>query len=201
MRQSIPQTTWYFLAHSPSSQTLNQNSANKRNSCSPIATPTTTQPPALKWGLHKSSTYARDSLHRSHTNRQSGRHHLPRRPHPKRSLPRRLRRYPRHSKIAGPLRHLYPAVSYHEHNESARTEEFLERLNSGESIALVTDAGTPLISDPGYRVVKSARDAGIKVVPIPGACAAITHFPLADLEPMHSTSAASSLFRDPRRIS
>ncbi len=67
-----------------------------------------------------------------------------------------------------------PAVSYHEHNESARTEEFLERLNSGESIALVTDAGTPLISDPGYRVVKSAREAGIKVVPIPGACAAIT---------------------------
>ena len=66
------------------------------------------------------------------------------------------------------------AVSYHDHNEAARTKEFLERLGNGESIALVSDAGTPLISDPGFRIVKSARDAGIPVVPIPGACAAIT---------------------------
>ena len=67
-----------------------------------------------------------------------------------------------------------PAVSYHEHNEADRTKELMERLQSGESIALVTDAGTPLISDPGYRIVKAARKAGVEVVPVPGACAAIT---------------------------
>ena len=67
-----------------------------------------------------------------------------------------------------------PALSYHEHNESDRTKELMERLQSGESIALVTDAGTPLISDPGYRIVKAARNAGVEVVPVPGACAAIT---------------------------
>jgi 16S rRNA (cytidine1402-2'-O)-methyltransferase len=67
-----------------------------------------------------------------------------------------------------------PAVSYHEHNEAARTAELIERLENGENIALVSDAGTPLISDPGYRVVKAAIDAGIKVVPIPGPSAALT---------------------------
>ena len=66
------------------------------------------------------------------------------------------------------------AVSYHEHNEAERTKELMDRLQSGESVALVTDAGTPLISDPGYRIVKAAREAGITVVPIPGACAVIT---------------------------
>ncbi len=64
-----------------------------------------------------------------------------------------------------------PMISYHEHNESARAAELVERLERGESIALVSDAGTPLISDPGYRVVKAAIDAGISVVPIPGASA------------------------------
>lgn len=67
-----------------------------------------------------------------------------------------------------------PAVSYHEHNEAARTRELIERLEHGENIALISDAGTPLISDPGYRVVKAAADAGIAVVPVPGASAALT---------------------------
>jgi 16S rRNA (cytidine1402-2'-O)-methyltransferase len=67
-----------------------------------------------------------------------------------------------------------PAVSYHDHNEIGRTTELIERLQNGQSIALVSDAGTPLISDPGYRVVKAAIDAGIAVVPIPGPSAMVT---------------------------
>ncbi len=66
-----------------------------------------------------------------------------------------------------------PLVSYHEHNEAARAGEILERLSRGESVALVSDAGTPLISDPGYRVVAAAVAQGYSVVPIPGASAAL----------------------------
>jgi 16S rRNA (cytidine1402-2'-O)-methyltransferase len=61
----------------------------------------------------------------------------------------------------------------HEHNERARAVELVARLRSGESIALVCDAGTPLISDPGYQFVGAALDAGIVVIPIPGPSAAI----------------------------
>lgn len=66
-----------------------------------------------------------------------------------------------------------PLLSYHEHNETARAGEILERLARGESVALVSDAGTPLISDPGYRVVAAAVAHGYSVVPIPGASAAL----------------------------
>lgn len=66
-----------------------------------------------------------------------------------------------------------PMCSMHEHNESSRVEALLARIRSGENIALISDAGTPLISDPGYRLVKAARDAGIDVSPVPGPCAAI----------------------------
>ncbi|MDF1781571.1 MAG: 16S rRNA (cytidine(1402)-2'-O)-methyltransferase [Alcanivoracaceae bacterium] len=62
-------------------------------------------------------------------------------------------------------------LSYHDHNEQGRGADLLRRLQSGESVALISDAGTPLVSDPGYRLVKSAQEAGIKVVPIPGASA------------------------------
>jgi 16S rRNA (cytidine1402-2'-O)-methyltransferase len=64
-------------------------------------------------------------------------------------------------------------VSYHEHNEAARAAELVQQLEAGSSGALVTDAGTPLISDPGYRLVAAAIAAGIAVVPIPGASAAL----------------------------
>ena len=62
-------------------------------------------------------------------------------------------------------------ASYHEHNEAKATESVLERLQRGDDIALISDAGTPLLSDPGERLVRAAVDAGIKVVPIPGASA------------------------------
>jgi|TARA_R100001143_G_scaffold58192_1_gene55900 16S rRNA (cytidine1402-2'-O)-methyltransferase len=65
-------------------------------------------------------------------------------------------------------------ISLHEHNEQQRSELLLSKIVDGNSIALISDAGTPLISDPGFRLVNMAREKGIKVVPIPGACAVIT---------------------------
>ncbi|HEX3681897.1 MAG TPA: 16S rRNA (cytidine(1402)-2'-O)-methyltransferase [Bryobacteraceae bacterium] len=67
-----------------------------------------------------------------------------------------------------------PLISYHEHNEAARTSDILAALERGESVALVSDAGTPLVSDPGYRVVTAAIEHGFPVIPIPGASAALT---------------------------
>ena len=61
-----------------------------------------------------------------------------------------------------------PAISYHEHNEDNRAVSLLERLLAGSNVALVSDAGTPLINDPGYRLVTAAVGAGVRVVPIPG---------------------------------
>ncbi len=62
-------------------------------------------------------------------------------------------------------------VSYHEHNERARAEQLCEQIESGNSVALVSDAGTPLVSDPGFRSVQAAIERGIAIVPIPGATA------------------------------
>ena len=67
-----------------------------------------------------------------------------------------------------------PTISYHEHNETARAAELTARLEAGETVALVSDAGMPLVSDPGYRLVAAAVGRGIPVVPIPGAAALIT---------------------------
>lgn len=67
-----------------------------------------------------------------------------------------------------------PQLSYHEHNRNDRLPELLSRLSDGKAIALVTDAGMPGISDPGYELVKACIEAGIEVVPIPGATAGIT---------------------------
>lgn len=61
-----------------------------------------------------------------------------------------------------------PTISYHEHNELERAHELLQSLEAGRSVALITDAGTPGISDPAYRIVTAAIEAGIRVVPIPG---------------------------------
>ena len=67
-----------------------------------------------------------------------------------------------------------PTISYHEHNEAERTEDLTARLLAGETIALVSDAGIPLVSDPGYRLVHAAIKAGIDVQPIPGPSASLT---------------------------
>lgn len=66
-----------------------------------------------------------------------------------------------------------PAQAYHEHNEREHTPRLVAKLLAGESIALISDAGTPLVSDPGYKLVHEARQAGVQVVPLPGACALI----------------------------
>src|SRR6266498_2410770 len=66
-----------------------------------------------------------------------------------------------------------PLLSYFQFNEAKRSEEILERLRRGEKIAVVTDAGSPGISDPGERVVKAAVAAGFRVEPVPGACALV----------------------------
>ncbi|GAA3545825.1 16S rRNA (cytidine(1402)-2'-O)-methyltransferase [Zobellella aerophila] len=74
-----------------------------------------------------------------------------------------------------------PTWALHDHNEQHKAEQLVARLSSGKSIALVSDAGTPLISDPGYHLVNRCREAGIRVVPLPGACAAITALSAAGL--------------------
>jgi 16S rRNA (cytidine1402-2'-O)-methyltransferase len=74
-----------------------------------------------------------------------------------------------------------PMLSLHEHNEAARAAEIVAKLRDGRSVALVSDAGTPLVSDPGFRVVAAVRAAGLRVVPIPGACAAIVALSIAGL--------------------
>src|SRR5882724_1020375 len=65
------------------------------------------------------------------------------------------------------------AVSYHEHNERARAEQLCKEMLAGRNVALVSDAGTPLISDPGFRIVQAAIERDIPIVPIPGATALV----------------------------
>lgn len=74
-----------------------------------------------------------------------------------------------------------PVISYHEHNERQRTGELLERLRAGATVALVSDAGTPLISDPGGYLLRAAIDEGLPVSALPGACAATTALSAAGL--------------------
>ena len=74
-----------------------------------------------------------------------------------------------------------PTVSYHEHNERDRGRELIKKLEAGQNIALVSDAGTPLISDPGLWIVQEAIDRGVRVVPIPGPSAFVTAIPASGL--------------------
>jgi len=64
------------------------------------------------------------------------------------------------------------SVALHEHNEREKSDELVQRMRGGAQVALISDAGTPLVSDPGFRLVRAAREAGIAVAPVPGACAA-----------------------------
>ena len=72
-----------------------------------------------------------------------------------------------------------PLLALHQHNEEQQAAQLVARLQAGDSLALVSDAGTPLVSDPGYRLVRAARAAAIKVSPVPGACAAIAALSVA----------------------
>src|SRR5690554_4503873 len=74
-----------------------------------------------------------------------------------------------------------PLVSVHEHNEAARLTQIVQWLEAGESLALITDAGTPLISDPGFVLVRALRERGLNVVPVPGVSAVITALCVAGL--------------------
>lgn len=74
-----------------------------------------------------------------------------------------------------------PLLALHEHNEAEMAWKLVERLKAGDRLALVSDAGTPLVSDPGYRLVREVRAAGLKVVPVPGACAAIAALSVAGI--------------------
>ena len=76
-----------------------------------------------------------------------------------------------------------PLVSYHEHNEKERSVELKERLRGGAKVALISDAGMPLVSDPGYRLVREALEAGIPVHPIPGPTACMTALAASGLPP------------------
>lgn len=86
------------------------------------------------------------------------------------------------------LRHFGVAarlLAAHEHNEEAAAQQIVARLNEGESVALVSDAGTPAVSDPGARLVARVRAAGHRVVPLPGPCAAVTALSAAGLNEPH----------------
>lgn len=74
-----------------------------------------------------------------------------------------------------------PLIAVHDHNEGEVAAKLVARLRAGDSLALVSDAGTPLVSDPGYRLVRAVREAGLPVVPVPGACAAIAALSVAGI--------------------
>lgn len=88
----------------------------------------------------------------------------------------------RHS--AGLLRHFdiaTPLVALHEHNERQQSEKLIDRMRAGGAIALISDAGTPLLSDPGYHLVRAAHQAALRVVPVPGPSAAIAALSVSGL--------------------
>lgn len=72
-----------------------------------------------------------------------------------------------------------PMIALHDHNEREAMDAIVRRMLAGDSVALISDAGTPLISDPGFRLVRAARAAGIRCIPVPGACAAIAALSVA----------------------
>ena len=75
-----------------------------------------------------------------------------------------------------------PLISYHRHNEDVKTEQLIERLNNGQNIALVSDAGTPGICDPGEVIIKKCIEENIEIIPIPGACAFVNSLIVSGIE-------------------
>ena len=80
-----------------------------------------------------------------------------------------------------------PAESYHEHNEDEKAPRLVERLEEGQSFALVSDAGMPVVSDPGYRIIQLARERGIRVEPVPGPFAAVLALVASGIAPLPFT--------------
>lgn len=74
-----------------------------------------------------------------------------------------------------------PAIAYHDHSDARAMERICRHLAAGESVALVSDAGTPLISDPGYRLVRQVQEQGFRIIPIPGPCAAVAALSVSGL--------------------
>lgn len=94
----------------------------------------------------------------------------------------------RHSlKLLNHLEISKPLISYHRHNEENKTEDILDKIEEGKNIALISDAGTPVISDPGEFIVKEAIEREIEVIPIPGACAIITALMVAGVNTRNFT--------------
>lgn len=113
-------------------------------------------------------------------------------------------------------------MSLHDHNEAQRAQQLIKKLLEGDDVALISDAGTPLISDPGYGLVSQCRQAGVNVIPLPGPCAAITALSAAGLatdrfqfegflpvkekaklqaiESLHDQSLTTVYYEAPRRI-
>ena len=84
-------------------------------------------------------------------------------------------------KLLNQLKIETPLISYHDYSNASKASNLLRRIKRGQSVALVSDAGTPLISDPGYRLVRRARESGVTVTPIPGASALIAALSVAGL--------------------
>jgi 16S rRNA (cytidine1402-2'-O)-methyltransferase len=80
-----------------------------------------------------------------------------------------------------------PLTSYHDHNEARKTDVLLDELRNGRDIALISDAGTPCVSDPGYRIVRAAHEGGFPVIPIPGPSALVTALSVSGLPNDHVT--------------
>jgi 16S rRNA (cytidine1402-2'-O)-methyltransferase len=93
-----------------------------------------------------------------------------------------------------------PAESYHEHNEDEKAPQLVERIEAGQSFALVSDAGMPLVSDPGYRIVRLARERGIEIEPIPGPMAAVLALVASGIAPLPFTFLGFSPHRQGERL-
>jgi 16S rRNA (cytidine1402-2'-O)-methyltransferase len=93
-----------------------------------------------------------------------------------------------------------PAESYHEHNEVEKAPAVIERLKQGDSVALVSDAGMPVLSDPGFRVVRLAHEAGLEVIPVPGPFAAALALAASGIPPLPFTFLGFTPHRQGERL-
>jgi 16S rRNA (cytidine1402-2'-O)-methyltransferase len=93
-----------------------------------------------------------------------------------------------------------PTDSYHEHNEDAKAESLIARIEEGQTLALVSDAGMPVVSDPGYRIVRLARERGLTVEPIPGPFAGVLALAASGIAPLPFTFLGFSPHRQSERL-